>query len=173
MVDDVTHVGLIDAHAESVGGHDHRHLVGDEVALGRLTRVRRHAAMVGDGRMPHLVQRVGERFGGLAGGAVDDAGFVGMFGNVFCHPGGFMPGFQLDDVEIQVRSIEAGDGHIRVAQSQHGDDVVTYTFRCGRGECGYGRTCRQVCDEFADAEVGRAEILSPLGYAVCLIDGNQ
>ena len=188
MVDHVAHIRFVDAHAECVGGHDHRHTVGHEVTLRPLTHVRGHAAMIGDRdgtRLPRIgtvrraqfrhgmVERGRERLRFLACRAVDDAGFVGMFGNVFCHPEGFMPGFQLDDVEIQVRSVEAGDGHIRVAQSQHGDDVVTYTFRCGRGECGYGRTCRQVCDEFADAEVGRAEILSPLGYAVCLIDGDQ
>ena len=150
MVDDVTHVGLIDAHAEGVGGYDHRHLVGDEVALGHLTRVRRHAAMVGDSRMPHLVQRVGERFGGLAGGAVDDAGFVRMVGHIPRHPCGLVFGFQFDHIKIQVRPVESGNGDGRIPQSQQSHDVPAHPFGGGGGERTHRWTLRQPGDEIAD-----------------------
>ena len=153
MVDDVTHVGLIDAHAESVGGHDHRHLVGDEVALGRLTRVRRHAAMVGDSRMPHLVQRVGECFGGLAGGAVDDAGFVRMVGHIPRHPCGLVFGLQFDHIKIQVRPVESGDGDGRIPQSQQSHDVAAHALGGGGGECADRRALGQADNEVANTKV--------------------
>ena len=153
MVDDVSHIGLVDTHAERIGGHDHRHLVGDEVVLRRFTRVRRHAAMVGDRRVPHLVQRSCERLGGLAGGTVDDAGFVRVGSHIVRHPRGLVFGFQLDHVEIQVRPVESGDGDGRIPQTQQSHDVAAHALGGGGGECADRRTLGQADDEVANTKV--------------------
>ena len=168
VVDDEPHVGFVDAHAERVGGHDHGHTVGDEIALRLLSCVGAHTAMVGDGdgadirhiRTPcgtqfgdGAVKRFGERFRFLARGAVDDAGFVRMAGDVGRHPGCFVFAWHADDVEIQVRPVETGDGDGRCVQSQNRNDVAAHAFGGGGGERGDRWTCGQSGDEFADAKI--------------------
>ena len=168
MVDDEPHVGFVDAHAERVGGHDHGHTVGDEIALRLLSCVGAHTAMVGDGdgadirhiRTPcgtqfgdGAVKRFGERFRFLARGAVDDAGFVRMAGDVGRHPGCFVFAWHADDVEIQVRPVETGDGDGRCVQAQNRNDVAAHAFGGGGGERGDRWTCGQSGDEFADAKI--------------------
>ena len=188
VVDDEAHVRLVDAHAEGVGGHHHRHPVGDEVALRPPASVGQHAAVVGDrdrpgfrtvspGRRAQLrhgaVDRLGERFGFLARGAVHDARILRVRGDVLRHPCDLVLGLQADDVEVQVRPVESGDGHQRVAQAQQRDDVPPHAFGGGGGEGGDGGPLRQRGDELADAQVRGTEILPPLGDAVCLVDGDE
>ena len=188
VVDDEAHVRFVDAHAEGVGGHHHRHPVGDEVALRPPALVGQHAAVVGDrdrpgfrtaspGRPTQLrhgaVDRLGERFGLLARGAVHDTRILRVRGDVLRHPCGLVLVLQADDVEVQVRPVESGDGHQRVAQAQQRDDVPPHPFGGGGGERGDGGPLRQGCDELADAQVRGTEILPPLGDAVRLVDGDE
>ena len=48
MVDHITHVRLVDAHAERIRGNHHRHTVGYEITLRPIPRFGRHTAMIGD-----------------------------------------------------------------------------------------------------------------------------
>ena len=97
MVDHITHVRLVDSHAERIRGNHHRHTVGYEITLRPLPRFSRHTAMIGDRdhaksrriltfRGTQLVhgdiQRFGKRLHFLAGRAIHDAGFVRMIRNI-------------------------------------------------------------------------------------------
>ena len=48
MVNHITHVRLVDSHAERIRGNHHRHTVGYEITLRPLPRFGRHTAMIGD-----------------------------------------------------------------------------------------------------------------------------
>ena len=120
-----------------------------------------------------MVERCGHLFRFLAGGAVYDSRFVRMFGDVLRHPRGLVLVLGFDDVEIQVRPVESRDRHLRIMESQHGDDVSTHALRGRRGEGDHCRTGWQARDEFPDSQIGRSEILPPLRHAVRLVHGHQ
>ena len=76
VVDHHPHVGLVDAHAEGVGGHHHLHPVVEELFLVSAAVGRVHLPVVGPRRKAGPLQRV-DGHGHLPhGGAVDDGGVV-------------------------------------------------------------------------------------------------
>ena len=76
-----------------------------------------------------------------------------MLGYVSCDPCRFVFGLDLEHVEVQVLSVESGDGDLRGVESQDADDVAADALGGGGGERGYGRAGRQAGDELADAEI--------------------
>ena len=51
-------------------------------------------------------------------------------------------------------------------------DVVDDGGRCGGSEC-QDRNVGQVAANVGNCEIGRAEIVAPLGYAMCFVDGDE
>ena len=76
-----------------------------------------------------------------------------MLGYVSCDPCRFVFGLDLEHVEVQVLSVESGDGDLRGVEPQDTDDVAADALGGGGGERGYGRPGRQAGDELADAEI--------------------
>ena len=72
-MDDKPHVGLVDAHAEGVGGSDHFQVAVDEPLLNVLLGVRRQTGMKMTGAEVLGVQKLGYLLGSVAAGAVDDS----------------------------------------------------------------------------------------------------
>ena len=75
-MDDITDVGLVDAHAEGDGGADHHAVLALEAVLGQAAVVGVHAGVVVQRAVAGLAQRLGEALGPGAGGAIDDAGLA-------------------------------------------------------------------------------------------------
>lgn len=76
-------------------------------------------------------------------------------------------------VEPDVGTVEARADHDRPVESEIPGDFRDLSFRRGRGESGDDGACGQLCDEFADAHVAWAEVVSPLEHAVRLVDGDE
>ena len=81
--------------------------------------------------------------------------------------------FEFDRVEPDVGTVEARADHDRPVESEIPGDFRDLSFRRGRGERGDDGACGQLCDEFADAHVAWAEVVSPLEHAVRLVDGDE
>ena len=77
-VEDVAHVGLVDAHAESDGGDHHRIGLGHEGVLVRLAHLLAHAGMIGERVDAGLHQQRGRILRALARQAIDDAALALM-----------------------------------------------------------------------------------------------
>ena len=187
VVDHKTHIRLVDAHAERVRGHHNRCAVGHEITLRLFAHGRGHAAVVGHrhvarrtaraARRAQLrherVERLCECLGLFACGAVHDARFVRMLGHVIRDPVRFLARVEFEHVEIQVRAVEARDEHERVAQAQQLHDVAAHAFGRGGGERRHGGAVGQRGDEFADAQIRRAEVLAPLRNTVRFVHRDQ
>lgn len=69
------------------------------------------------------------------------------------HAALYLVSIDLEHVEVQVLSVESGDGDLRGVEPQDTDDVAADALGGGGGERGYGRPGRQAGDELADAEI--------------------
>ncbi len=116
VVDHIPDVGLVDAHAERVGGHDDGGAVIDEVLLVLLPGVIVKARVVpGDGDAP-VSQRLTELVHVFPGGAVNNPAFRGMLFYVACYEIVF-PSYALHAV-VEILSVEAGHCHIGIHEIQ-------------------------------------------------------
>ena len=169
----ISHIGLVNAHTEGVGGYNHLHLVVDEVPLRSLPVLGIHACVVAGGTNADLGQVIGQGFGLLTGGAVDDARFVLVLPGVPGNPTVLVFGLQLDHIKEEVGTIEPRHSHVRVVQAQHVYDVATHLLGGRGGEGRNRRPLRKGPDEVADTQVGGTEVLSPLGYTVSLVHSQE
>ena len=133
MVDDVAHVRLIDAHAEGVGGHEHRKLVVHEVGLNLNALVHRQACMVATRADALVEQNLMHTLNLFARGTVDDAALTLVLAHVIQHELRFLLLGGLGDGKAQVGTVETRYHELRVAQAEQADDVVADVFggRCG------------------------------------------
>ena len=174
LVADRAHVGLVDAHAERVGGHDDPRVARHEAALRLGPRVARHAGVVGQ----HLdAERVAEAprqpVALRARARVDDRGQRPRLGE---HRRDAAVRRLLrrtrDHREGEVRAVEARRHVDGIAQPEAGDDVRRHLWRRGGrgGDDGLGaepaRGVRQ-------AEVVRPEVVPPLRDAVRLVHHEE
>ncbi len=166
-VQHITHIGLVNAHAESIGGHDHRLSVIDEILLVFAALLSRQAGVVsGCGNAPGL-QSLMYLLHILAGGTVDDSAVPGMALYVLQQKIHFI--FGCFHAEIEILAVESADQQLRLSKAQHGNDVILYLSR-GRGcERADHRSSVQLFDKRDDFQIAGPEILPPLGNAVGLV----
>ena len=182
-MDHQSHVGLVDTHAEGVGGGDDAQFAGDEGFLRVLLGFRRQAGVIGRGRQALFPEKLRQLFGLLARGAVGD-GATGFFrrqlvGDQAADQVVFFARRGRDDVEAQVVAPGAAVEHA------HGDtqlvaevpDDVGDDFRLGGGRQALDQRQRLVRrgvaafgDEAGDVAVIRPEILPPFRQAVRLVE---
>jgi len=125
--------------------------------------------VVGKGFDAFLAEPVGGLFGGFAGVAVDDAGLerAGLHELEDLTEDGL---FLLDPVG-EVGSVEGGDVVGGGSEFELFDDVAPDTVGRGGGE-GHKWRIRKTATELGELAVLGAEVVSPLGNAVCLIHGE-
>ena len=170
VVDHEADVGLVDAHAEGDGGHDHVDFFHQEGVLVVGTRDGVHTGVVGQGLDAVDVQQLRDFFHFLAAEAVDDAALAGVVLD------------ELDDVAlgvglvadfvIEVLAVEGILEHLGV---QHAEVLldVRLDLRGGGGGQGDDGRLADLADDFADAAVFRPEIVAPLRDAVGFVDGVE
>ena len=172
-VDDEPDVGLVDAHAEGVGGHDDRELAEGEPPLHGGTLLPGHAGVVPGGPHPVGVQHFGQVLHPEAGPHIDDAAFTVVLPKIAQQPllavvdaGG------VDHTEPEVGAVDGGD-HLRgVFDAQALKDVVPHPRVRRRGESqGAGKA--ETLTRRAEREVVGPKVVAPLGYAVGLVDGQE
>ena len=167
---DVTHVGLVDPHAEGDGRDEAERFLLEEGVLVGAALGRGHPGVIGQGADTLAVQPLGEVFHLGPRQAVDDAAFAVVAGEERRE---LLPGVvPLDDRVADIGAVEAGDEHPRLAQSQPLDDVGA-----GRGICRRRqRDTRHAGKQLGDARqfaVFGTEIVPPLAHAMRLVDGEQ
>ena len=171
VVDHQGDVGLVDAHAEGVGG-DHNGLpVVEEILLIGLALLVGEAGVVAGGGEALPAEELADLLHGLPGGAVDDGALVTVLPEDFQELGLLVPG--LPDLEVEVWPVEAGGQDHGVPELQNPDDVLP---DLGRGRGGKGADHRppgQRLDEARDFQVTGPEILAPLGNAVGLVHADH
>ena len=174
LVADRPHVGLVDPHAERVGGDDHRRLAGHEPALDLRAALARQARVVDEDLLSELgAEPLGERLAALARPAVDDRRERARRGERRPDPRVLVRArAAADDREGQVRPVEAGGDPHRVAQPEAPHDVAGHLRRRGRRRR-EDRARAEVARRVGEAEVVGPEVVAPLGDAVRLVDDEQ
>ena len=167
VMDDVPHVGFVDAHTEGVGGHNDRRGIVDEVVLALAAFLVGHARVVAGGGNVLAPQHFLHGIDVFAGGAVDDAALAGVAAHIVRHKG-VLAASSLDPV-VEVGAVKPGNDDFRVAQTQRlGNVVLDLAGGGGRKRTDDGPP-GQAVDEVQDAQVAGAEILPPLADAVGLV----
>ncbi len=168
-MDHEAHVGLVDAHAEGVGGDHHPELVREPLLLpARALRVAQ-SAVVGRGGDALLAQQVGDLLGPFARADVDDA----RAGDVAQQPEQLaVLVVGAADAVGEVGSGEAAPHDVRLGELQVAHDVLRHGIR-RRGREGQYRDAREPFAQLGDAQVRGAEVVAPLRDAVGLVDGQQ
>ena len=170
VVDDVAHVGLVDAHAESDRGDDHLDALHEEGVLVGGARRGVHAGVVGQRADAVGHEQFRELLDLLAAQAVDDAALAlvlldetdDLAVHVVLGP----------DLVVEVRTVERrlenrGVGHAQVLLD------VELHLGGGRGRQGDQRRRTDLVDDRPDTAVLRAEVMAPLRDAVRLVDGVE
>ena len=169
VVDDEPDVGLVDAHAEGVGGHHHLHPVEQKILLVLAAAGGVHLAVVGRGLDAQPPQH-GTRLLHLAdGAAIDDAGRVPLVEQEVHQGAGLFAFAQPPGLQLQIGAVEARRQPERLLQAQLGLDVPADP-RGGGGRKGRDhRPGGQLVDERADLQIAGAEVVPPLADAVRLV----
>ena len=115
MVDDVSHVRLVDAHAERVRSHHDRRVVVHERTLVGLALARGKARMVARRSNACADERIAERLDVLARAAIDDAAVARVLECIGGNAGELALRGKLMHLEAQVRAVEPRDHSQRVA----------------------------------------------------------
>ena len=171
---DITHIGLVDAEAECVGGDDQRGTAGGEAALDGRARGAAHARVVALSRDAGVVERLGGLVHGAARAGVDDAGLAAAFARVGDQPGEPLPGAgDRRHLEAQVRAVEAGQHLAGLGgDAEPGEDVTPHGRVRGRRERERARPA-ELLARAAERQVVGAEVVPPLRDAVRLVDHEQ
>ena len=178
-VQDQPHVGLVDAHAEGVGGDHDPQLAVDEAPLQVLLGLGRNLAVKG-GRGVSLVPQEGSQFLGLAAaGAVDDGASGGIGRQVVRQDvvdmGELGRGRRFDHHEIEIATLAAAVQHLQrnthlIAKIL--DDLGHHIGFGRRGEAQHRRQrllARPLADEASDVAVIGPKVMSPFGQAMRLV----
>ena len=127
--------------------------------------------MVARGGDAAVTQAVAHALDGGAGRAVDDAAPLPPLVDE-CGEGGKLV-FRATHVEIEVRTVEARHDAVRALQLQEPQDIRLHLLCRRRGVGRDNGSARQGIDEIDNAEVTRAEVLSPLRNAVRLVHSEK
>ena len=177
VVNHVTNVGFVDAHAKGVGGDHHLDVVVDKGALALATGVVAHTGVITAHANAAGAQRLGklacQRVDRLAGGAVHDAALARMRNHVVAHPCGLGLVAHLLATKVEVLTVKARHHGRGILQAEHLLNVRTHTLGRRGGKGRHDRALRQRIDKLANLQVGGAEILAPLAYAVGLVNCHE
>ena len=177
VVNHVTNVGFVDAHAKSVGGDHHLDVIIDKGTLALAAGVVAHAGMVAThantAGAQCLGKLAGQRIDRLAGGAVHDTALARMRNHVVAHPRGLGLVAHLLAAKVEVLAIEARHHGRGILQAEHLLNVRTHALGRRSGKGRHDGALRKRIDKLANLQVGGAEILAPLAYAVGLVNGHE
>ena len=96
-----------------------------------------------------------------------------MRNHVVAHPRGLGLVAHLIATKVEVLAIEACHHGRRVLQAEHLLNIRTHTLGRRSGKGRHDGTLRQRIDKLANLQVGGAEILTPLAYAVGLVNRHE
>ncbi|RML88107.1 hypothetical protein ALQ88_05894 [Pseudomonas savastanoi] len=165
-----THVGFVDAHAERDGRHHDQPFLIKEAFLVGSTCFRGQPGVIRQRGIAVFAQKYGHFIDFLARQAVDNASIAAPFGEERQQL--FARLFLGHDAIEDVWPVEAGQKALGVLQVQARDDFFTGTL-VGGGSQRNARHIRKQLGQLPQLQVLRAEIMTPLRYAVRFINGKQ
>ena len=172
QVGNETHIGLIDTHTESDGGHYNHTVLAQKTLLILLSKLRAEAGVIGQGGKPLFGEPLGRVIHPLARQAVNDArlALVVIQNKAF----ELIPGIPLilTDVIANIRSVEAAVKDFCILQ------IETFNNFTAGGQVGgrrqrNARHRRKSLVQNGKLLVFGPEIVPPLGYTVGLVDRKQ
>ena len=170
-VGDKAHVGAVDSHAEGVRRHDHVVAAVEKDILRPFPVLVLHPAVVGDEFHAHAGKGGADFLDLFPRRAIDDAGAVRL--DEVLEPRVFLAvAFAMSHSQAEVRSLEAADRDVGIAQLQHLENVIAHLGRGGGGEGG-GLGMIEHLEGLGEAQVVRPEIVTPLAETVRLIDRDE
>ena len=171
IVDHIGYVGLVDAHAESVGSHHDVGPVVDEILLVFLALPLRQTGVIAGSPDVTGPEELADGLHILAGGAVDNAGLVPPLPKELQQLRVFVLG--VADLEAQIGPVEACGHPLRVMEVQNFLNVFPDPGSgCGR-KGGDHRAMGEDLQKVHNFQVAGPEILAPLGNAVGLVYRHQ
>ena len=96
-----------------------------------------------------------------------------MRDHIVAHPRGLGLVTHLFAAKVEVLAIKARHHGRRVLQAEHLLNVRTHALSRRSGKGCHDGALRQGIDKLANLQVGGAEILAPLAYAVGLVNGYE
>ena len=159
-MDDKADVRLVDTHAEGVRCNHDGLAVKLKIVLILLPLLICEARVIARGGDAAVTQAVAHALDRRARCTVDDAASASSLVNE-CGEGGKLV-FRAAHVEIEVRTVEARHDAVRALQLQEPQDIRLHLLCRRRGVGRDNGSARQGIDEIDNAEVTRAEVLSPL-----------
>nr|GEU28580.1 hypothetical protein [Tanacetum cinerariifolium] len=172
QVDHEARVGLVDAHAEGIGGHHHAALAAHEQVLVLAAFGRAQLAVVQRHALPRLVQLRMQFFRRLDGGRVHDAHAGRLAHQLQRLRHLFVRVGHLLDAVVQIGTVDAGVDHRHARASQLGADIGNHVRGRGGREREHLRAPQGV-ERGADFQVRGTEVVAPLRDAVRFVDHHQ
>ncbi len=172
VVEDVADVVLVDAETEGVRGHHDRAAPAPHEAVLLLLAIAGvHLAVIAVRRGAEAVEQ-GVDLVHLAGrGAVDDPGSTQTQHEAHQRAQTLIAA-ALQHVECEVRAMRRACDDLGIAHSDEALDGASHLLGGGGRERQHRRG-PEPTQALADLEVGRTEVVAPLGDAVRLVDGGQ
>ena len=172
VVHDEAHVGLVDAHAEGVGGDHHAAVAAHERVLAGVALQRRHAAVIARDRFAGGAQPVVHLLAALHRRGVDDAAAVRVRQRLAQPIELLFLAGGLHDLEAQVRPVDAGVDDVHARPPELLADVLDHVGDRGGGEREHRRIA-ELLQRIADLQEGGPEVVAPLRDAVRLVHHEQ
>ena len=165
-----TDIGFVDAHSErQCGDHDHA-VFAQKPGLVTGPIGGAHAGVIGQRIEALLDQPGGGVVDPLAGGAVDNAGLAGEFGQKGEQ---LAPRLVLDDDAVaDIGAVETGDELARILQRQALADFMSGLGIGGGGQRNTRNVGKAIVQD-RQAEIFRTEIMTPLRDAMRFVDRKE
>jgi len=171
IVNDKRHVGLVNTHAERVRRHHDRLAVVQEIVLILCPFRVGQTCVIPRGWKAVFPQSITDFLHRFSGGAVHNAAFAVVFPQQLKQFPRLIIGTAYP--EKQVFPVKSGMYDFRLLQFQNPCNIRLYLLCCRSGKGGTDRTCRQLFHKHRNIQITLPEILSPLGNAMCLINGDH
>ena len=167
----ITHIRFVDAHAECDGCHYHIDTFHEEVILILRTGVAVHTCMIRTARDIVGNQNLGKFLDFLAAQAIDDARFARMLLDIFNNVSIYIVCLMAHFI-IEVRTVERRLESRSLLDSEIFHDIVLHLDSCRCSESN-DRTLSNLVYYRTDISVFRTEIVPPFRDAMSLVDCKE
>ena len=171
VVNDGTHIGLVDAHAKGDRRHQYRHIVANEALLILTALLVGQTCVIGESANAVVLQQAGEFVDVAPRLTVDDHGLLGS-GAQQIEQFTVRAPMLAPHLVRKVGPVEAGYMNVRLPQPELLQDVDAHTLGRGGGQRQHWRL-RVALAQGAKLAVLGPEVVAPLADAVGLVNGQQ
>ncbi|MPM52247.1 hypothetical protein SDC9_99004 [bioreactor metagenome] len=170
-MDHIAYIRFVDTHPESICSNYDPHLVIYESFLALQPFIAVEARMITDCTYTASADLIANRFNFLASGTVDYARDIRKFFNVvkqiFCLI------CRMFDLKKEILTVKPRHNRKWRSKFKLVDNVIPNLRSCSRSKRSNNGAMPQRCYSRCYVEIGRAEVMSPLGDTVCFVNYYQ